>query len=97
MSEETITLKVGRKTEVPKCAGAIAHNVREGKLVHIVAMGAEAVNQTVKSIAVARRNLVDDKKDIFCQPELIQIKAEGEGESKDRNAIRFVLSVEALQ
>lgn len=51
--KETI-LKVAGGSQVKSVAGAIVKSIREGKIPVIVAIGAGAVNQAVKSICVAR-------------------------------------------
>lgn len=46
--------KVSSKTEPGKLAGAMAGVVKNGKEVSIQAIGARAVNQAVKAVAIAR-------------------------------------------
>lgn len=49
-------LRVSGKTEPKKLAGAILHGIREnGGSIELMTIGAGAVNQAVKGIAVARR------------------------------------------
>lgn len=47
-------LKVSTKTVPGAVAGAIAGLVREGKKIEMQAIGAGAVNQAVKAVAIAR-------------------------------------------
>ncbi|TKK84712.1 stage V sporulation protein S [Herbidospora galbida] len=47
-------LKVSGKSDAPKLASAISHAIYEGKEVFIRAIGAGAVNQTCKAMAIAQ-------------------------------------------
>lgn len=47
-------LKVSKTTDPGKLAGAIASYTKEGKDIELLAIGAGAVNQTVKAMAIAR-------------------------------------------
>ena len=51
------TFRVSKETNCKSLAGAIAEVVREKVELMINAIGANAVNQAVKAIAIARRNL----------------------------------------
>lgn len=57
MESETKVLKVGGKTPPAKLAGAIVKTLQEGTEVKIVAIGADANNQAVKSLAVSNQYL----------------------------------------
>lgn len=59
-------LKVAASSVPTTLAGAIAKRVRSDDSVSIVAIGANSVNQALKSIAIARKYLVDDGKDVQC-------------------------------
>lgn len=50
---EQITLKVAASSNPPSLGGAIVRNIQEGKEVEVLAVGAGAVNQAVKGIAIA--------------------------------------------
>lgn len=62
-------LKVSKTTKPGKLAGAIIHTLDEngGKDVVLQAIGAGAVNQAVKAVAIARR-IVDGEKEIYAVP-----------------------------
>ena len=53
MAEETV-LRVKGTASVPPLASAISHAVYDGKTVTLRAIGASAVSQAVKAVAVAR-------------------------------------------
>lgn len=72
------TLKVSATSNPNAVAGAIASIVRMGKEVEIQAIGAGAVNQGVKSIAIARGYLAPNGLDICCIPAFSDILIDGE-------------------
>lgn len=82
-------LKVSSKTDVNKLAGAIAGEIREGKKVELQAIGAGALNQAIKGIAIAKGFLAPAGKEILCDPSFEDIAIEGEG----RTAIRIKVIV----
>ena len=68
-------------------AGAIAGMVKDGVGVEIQAVGAGAVNQAVKAIAISRGFLSPVGIEIACVPSFADIVIEGEY----RTAIRFAV------
>ncbi len=88
-----LTLKVAGKSNPATVAGAIANNIREGKDIEIVAMGPQSVNQAIKSIAISRSYLVDDKIDLTFRPEFIHLDLDGERKS----AIKLVVLTKPLE
>lgn len=48
------TLKVGTKSNPSSVAGALANVIRQNEVAEIQAIGAGALNQAVKAIAIAR-------------------------------------------
>ncbi len=62
------TLKVSSKSNPVSVAGAIAGIIREKGIVEVQGIGAGAVNQALKSIAVARGYLTPGGIDIVCVP-----------------------------
>ncbi len=70
-------LKVSSKSQPSLVAGAIAGLIRSGKCVQLQAIGAGAVNQTVKAIATARNYLLADGIDIICTPAFAEVEIEG--------------------
>jgi len=61
-------LKVSSKSEPGKLAGAIAGYIRENKKIEIQAVGAGALNQAIKGIAIAKGFLAPTGKEILCDP-----------------------------
>ena len=78
-------IKVSATSRATAVAGAIAGVVRDCRHAQVQAIGANAVNQAVKAIAIARNYLVQDGIDIVCYPEFVDIDIEG----KERTAIRL--------
>lgn len=61
-------LKVGAGSNTKAVASAIAHAVYDRRSVQIRAIGAGAVNQAVKSIAIARGYVAPRGYDLVCVP-----------------------------
>lgn len=72
------TLKVSA-TSVPKSvAGAIAAIIRNGNQAEVVAIGAGAVNQAAKSVAIARGYVAPNGIDLICIPSFSQLEVDGQ-------------------
>lgn len=80
-------LKVSADSKPKSVAGAIAAVVREQETVEIQAVGAAAVNQAVKAIAIARGYVAPNGLDLVCVPAFADIDIDGE----QRTAMRFVV------
>jgi stage V sporulation protein S len=82
-------IKVSAKSRSTAVAGAIANVIRGHQQAEVQAIGAGAVNQAVKAIAIARGYLKQDGLDISCAPVFVEVDVGGQ----ERTAIKF--SVEA--
>ena len=71
-------LKVSSKSSPASVAGAIAGMVKDGVSVEIQAVGAGAVNQAVKAIAISRGFLSPIGIEIACVPSFADIVIDGE-------------------
>lgn len=80
-------IKVSSESRTSAVAGAIAGVVREQFHADVQAIGAGAVNQAVKAVAIARGYLQEDGIDIICIPEFTTVDIGG----KERTAIRLVI------
>ncbi len=80
-------IKVSSESRTSAVAGAIAGVVREHNRADVQAIGAGAVNQAVKAVAIARGYLQEDGIDIICMPEFTSVDIDG----KERTAIRLVV------
>ena len=80
-------LKVATKSSPNKVAGAIAAVLREEDHVEVQAIGAGAVNQSVKAIAIARGFVAPSGVNLICIPAFIDVEIAGE----KRTAIKFII------
>ncbi len=81
------TIKVAANSRTSAVAGAIAGVFREHQHAEVQAIGASAVNQAVKALALARNYLSEDGHDIVCVPYFVDVEIDG----KVRTAIRFIV------
>jgi len=86
-------LKVSSKSQPSSVAGAIAGMIKDGVPVEIQSVGAGAVNQAVKAIAIARGFLAPIGIEIVCAPAFADIDIGGEV----RTAIRFAVEPRYLR
>jgi stage V sporulation protein S len=82
-------IKVSGTSRTSAVAGAIAGVFREHKRAEVQAIGASAVNQAVKAMALARGYLAEDGIDIVYVPEFVDVDIEG----KIRTAIKFTVEL----
>jgi len=85
-------LKVSSKSSPASVAGAIAGLVKDGIPVEIQSVGAGAVNQAIKAIAIARGFLIPTGIDVYCTPTFQDIEIDGES----RTAIRLAVFPQRL-
>lgn len=76
-------LKVASRSRPAAIAGAIAGVIRGGSTATIQAVGAGAVNQAVKAIAIAHSYLRDDGIPITCMPSFLEVSID----DQERTAI----------
>jgi stage V sporulation protein S len=72
-------LKVSAKSNPNAVAGALAATLRERESAELQAVGAGAINQAIKAVAIARNYLKAGGIDIVCTPSFITV-AIGENE-----------------
>ncbi|WP_300350205.1 stage V sporulation protein S [Clostridium sp.] len=80
-------LKVSTKSNPNSVAGALAAIIKERNTVEIQAVGAGAINQAIKAIAIARGFVAPSGKDIVCIPAFTDIEIDGE----ERTAIKLII------
>ncbi len=78
-------IKVSAKSRSTAVAGAIAAVIREHRYAEVQAIGAGAVNQAVKALAIARGYLGRDEIDIVFTPFFTEVEIDGQ----ERTAVRF--------
>jgi stage V sporulation protein S len=81
------TIKVSANSRTAAVAGAIAGVIREHRHAEVQAIGAGAVNQAVKALALATGYLKNDGINVICVPEFADVTIA----DKIRTAIRFVV------
>ncbi len=81
------TIKVSAKSRSTAVAGAIAAVIREHHHAEVQAIGAGAVNQAVKALAIARGYLNSDQIEIVCIPYFTEVLIE----DQERTAVRFIV------
>jgi stage V sporulation protein S len=81
------TVRVAAQSKATAVAGAIAGIVREHGQVQVQAIGAGAVNQAVKAIAIARGFLALEGVDLVCVLGFADVDIDGQ----ERTAIRFTV------
>ena len=86
-TRESELLKVAANSNPNSVAGALASVVRENGFAELQAVGAGAVNQAAKAIAIARGFLAPSGFNIICVPAFMDIVIDGE----ERTAIKFVI------
>jgi stage V sporulation protein S len=82
---EVEVLKVSSRSNPNSVAGAVAGVVRQDGAVEVQVVGAGALNQAVKAVAIARVYLVPSDIDLVCIPSFADVEIEGQG----RTAIRL--------
>ncbi|PZR79395.1 MAG: stage V sporulation protein S [Candidatus Aeolococcus gillhamiae] len=87
MAEVSELLKVSSRSNPNAVAGALAGVVRSAGAVEVQVVGAGALNQAVKAIAIARDYLAPSGWDLTCRPTFADIEIDGES----RTAIRLLV------
>ncbi|MGI6050307.1 MAG: stage V sporulation protein S [Acetivibrionales bacterium] len=80
-------LKVSSKSNPNSVAGAIAGVVRENGVAEIQSVGAGALNQAIKAVAIARGFLAPVGIDLVCIPAFSEIIIDGD----ERTAIKLII------
>lgn len=80
-------IKVSAQSNPKSVAGALAAVMREHGTAEVQAVGAGAVNQAVKAIAIARGFVAPNGIDLVSIPAFSEINIEGQ----ERTAIKFIV------
>ena len=80
-------LKVSAKSSPNGVAGAIAGLVKENGKVEMQAIGAGAINQAVKAVAMARGFMIPTGVDITCSPCFTEVMID----DQEKTGIRFTI------
>lgn len=80
-------LKVSSKSIPNSVAGALAGVIRESGTAEIQAIGAGALNQAIKAVAIARGFVAPSGVDLICIPAFTDILVDGE----ERTAMKLII------
>ena len=80
-------LKVSSKSNPNAVAGALAGVLRQSGAVEVQVVGAGALNQAIKAVAIARGFVAPSNIDLICIPTFADIEIDGES----RTAIRLAV------
>ena len=80
-------LKVSSKSNPNSVAGALANIFREKGFVEVQAIGAGALNQAMKAVAIARGFVAPSGKNLVCIPAFQDVAIDGE----ERTAIKLII------
>ena len=78
-------LRVSSRSDPNKVAGALAGTVREQGRAEIQTIGAGALNQAVKAVAIARGFLAPSGRDLVIRPAFVDVEIDGD----QRTAIKL--------
>lgn len=81
-------LKVSTKSNPNSVAGAIANSLKDKTTVEVQAIGAGALNQAIKSIAIARGFLAPAGRELYCVPSFSETHIDG----LERTAIKLLIN-----
>lgn len=81
------SLKVSSKSNPNSVAGALVAVIREKGYVELQAVGAGALNQAIKAIAIARGFVAPSGTDLVCSPAFTDIEISGE----ERTALKLLI------
>ena len=80
-------LKVSAKSSPNAVAGALAGVIRERGKAEMQAIGAGAINQAIKAVAIARGFVAPSGIDLVCIPAFVDLQIDGE----ERTAIKIMV------
>lgn len=80
-------LKISAKSSPNSIAGAIAGLVKENGRAEMQAIGAGAINQAVKAVAIARGFVAPSGLELVCSPAFTAVNIDNE----DKTGIKFVV------
>ena len=80
-------LKVSTKSNPNSVAGALANLLKENDRVEVDTIGAGAINQAIKAIAIARGFVAPIGIELFCIPAFMELMIDGQ----QRTAIKLIV------
>ncbi len=86
-------LKVSSKSNPHAVAGAMANIARNGGAAEVHVVGAGALNQAIKAVAIARGFVEDAGVDLVCVPSFTEVAIDGEM----RTALQLIVEARARE
>lgn len=83
-------LKVSSKSNPNLVAGALVNILKEDNRAEIHSIGAGALNQAVKAVAIARGYLTPSGQDLLVVPSFLEVKIEGQIKTAIKLEIKLV-------
>ncbi|MCA9980590.1 MAG: stage V sporulation protein S [Anaerolineales bacterium] len=80
-------IKVSARSRTASVAGAIAGVIREHGRAEVQAIGAGAVNQAIKAVAIATGYLAEEGTEAICIPAFVEVDID----SNERTALRMIV------
>lgn len=80
-------VKVSSKSNPSSVAGALASMLKENSYVEVQAVGAGALNQAIKAVAIARGFVAPSGLDLVCIPSFTEIEIDGDS----RTGIKLIV------
>lgn len=80
-------IKVSSKSNPNSVAGALANALREKNVIEMQAIGAGALNQAIKGVAIARGFVAPSGKNLICIPAFSNILIDNE----EKTAIKLII------
>lgn len=81
-------LKVSSKSNSNSVAGALAGVIRERGNAEVQAIGAGALNQAIKAVAIARGFVAPSGMNLVCIPAFVDVEIDGD----ERTAIKLIVT-----
>ena len=90
MGENNFLLKISSESNPNSIAGALVAMIKEHKRAEMQAIGAGALNQAVKAVAIARGFAAPLGIDLICVPAFVDIELDGD----KRTGIKLIVREE---
>ena len=81
--EKKIVFKISTKSNPNSVAGAIANYIKNNEKIEIQAIGAGALNQAIKAIAIARGFAAPTGRELVCIPAFATVEVEGQERTRN--------------
>ena len=85
------TLKVSSKSDPNRVAGALANVLRDKGSAEIQSIGAGALNQAIKAVAIARGFVAPSGKNLVCIPAFTDIVIDAAAIGKCKEIIKLIV------